>query len=113
VSKETTMRDLTKFAAAAIASLGLAAASSPAGAQTYDDGHPQDHPHYHHHHRRADYHDCRAGQRHDATVGTVVGAIGGGLIGNAVGHGRPVGTLLGAGAGAYAGHEIAKSNHPC
>jgi outer membrane lipoprotein SlyB len=41
--------------------------------------------------------------------GTVIGAVAGGLLGNAVSHGggRPVGTLLGAGAGAYAGHEIA------
>jgi len=41
--------------------------------------------------------------------GTLIGAVAGGLLGNAVAHGggRPVGTLLGAGAGAYAGHEIA------
>lgn len=41
--------------------------------------------------------------------GTLIGAVAGGLLGNAVSHGggRPVGTLLGAGAGAYAGHEIA------
>jgi uncharacterized protein YcfJ len=41
--------------------------------------------------------------------GTLIGAVAGGLLGNAIAHGggRPVGALLGAGAGAYAGHEIA------
>lgn len=43
--------------------------------------------------------------------GTLIGAIGGGLLGNAVaGHGaRTEGTVLGAGVGAVAGHQIAKS----
>jgi uncharacterized protein YcfJ len=46
--------------------------------------------------------------RHSATTGTVVGAVGGGLLGNAISGGKTGGTLLGAGAGAVAGHEIAK-----
>ena len=46
------------------------------------------------------------------TAGTVIGAVGGGLLGNALTHGggRTGGTLIGAGAGAVAGHEIAKHN---
>jgi uncharacterized protein YcfJ len=42
--------------------------------------------------------------------GTVIGAVAGGLLGNAVssGGGKTGGTLLGAGAGAVAGHQIAK-----
>jgi uncharacterized protein YcfJ len=48
--------------------------------------------------------------RHSATTGTVVGAVGGGLLGNAISGGKTGGTLLGAGAGAVAGHQIAKSH---
>ena len=46
-----------------------------------------------------------------ATKGTVIGAVGGGLLGNVVAGGgnKTEGTLLGAGVGAVAGHEIAKS----
>lgn len=43
------------------------------------------------------------------TTGTVVGAVGGGLLGNAIADGGATGTVLGAGAGALAGREIAKS----
>ena len=47
-----------------------------------------------------------------ATKGTVIGAVGGGVLGNVVaGRGNKTGgTLIGAGVGAVAGHEIAKSN---
>ena len=47
-----------------------------------------------------------------ATNGTIIGAVGGGLLGHTVaGHGNKTGgTLIGAGVGAVAGHEIAKSN---
>jgi uncharacterized protein YcfJ len=50
--------------------------------------------------------------RHAANTGTVVGAVGGGLLGNVVssGGGKTGGTLIGAGVGAVAGHQIAKSN---
>lgn len=59
---------------------------------------------------------CKASRAHKNT-GTVVGAVAGGLLGNAVssGGGKTGGTLIGAGAGAVAGHEIAKRNgkHKC
>jgi uncharacterized protein YcfJ len=49
-----------------------------------------------------------SGVRRNANNGTLIGAVGGGLVGNAIGH-NTTGTLVGAGAGAVAGHEIAKS----
>jgi uncharacterized protein YcfJ len=44
------------------------------------------------------------------TTGTAIGAVAGGLLGNAVaGRGvRTEGTLLGAGVGAVVGHQVAK-----
>lgn len=50
--------------------------------------------------------------RHARNTGTVVGAVTGGLLGNAVSHGggRTGGTIIGAGVGAVAGHQIAKHN---
>jgi hypothetical protein len=92
------MRRLMTMAGFA-AALALSAAPGLAQAQ-----------YYHHHHR---YHRCKAGQRHDARVGTVLGAIVGGVAGNAVGGRGPGGTIVGAGVGAVAGHQIAKGNHPC
>jgi outer membrane lipoprotein SlyB len=95
------------------ATAGLVLASVPVLAQAQDgyyDSHHRWHRYHSYHHARA---ACYEGRRRDATVGTVLGAVGGGLIGNAIGHGRPVGTIVGAGAGALAGHEIAKNNHPC
>lgn len=55
----------------------------------------------------------------EATKGTVIGAVGGGVLGNVVaGDGnKTAGTLVGAGVGAVAGHEIAenkaKKNQEC
>ncbi|MGH6909905.1 MAG: glycine zipper 2TM domain-containing protein [Phenylobacterium sp.] len=45
--------------------------------------------------------------------GTVIGAVGGGLLGNVVaGHGnKTAGTVIGAGVGAVAGHEVARHNN--
>lgn len=46
-------------------------------------------------------------------TGTVVGAVAGGLLGNALakGGGKTGGTILGAGAGAVVGHQVAKHNN--
>ena len=52
--------------------------------------------------------NTESGVRRNANNGTVIGAVGGGLLGNAIGH-NTTGTQLGAGAGAVAGHQIAKS----
>ncbi|WP_304167704.1 glycine zipper 2TM domain-containing protein [Phenylobacterium aquaticum] len=50
--------------------------------------------------------------RHAGNTGTIVGAIGGALVGNAVssGGGKTGGTLIGAGVGGLAGHQIAKQH---
>jgi hypothetical protein len=58
----------------------------------------------HRHHRRCD----------NGTGGTIIGAIAGGLLGNAVsGYGdHTLGTVLGAGAGALAGRAIDRSDNP-
>ena len=52
---------------------------------------------------------CR---RSDGTTGLVVGAIAGGLLGNAIG-GDALGTLLGAGGGALLGRSIDRGNVRC
>jgi len=55
--------------------------------------------------RGRDRHRCRNG-----STGTILGAIAGGLLGNAAaGHGdRAAGTILGGGVGALAGHAIGR-----
>ena len=52
---------------------------------------------------------CR---RSDGTTGLVIGAIAGGLLGNALG-GNTLGTLLGAGGGALLGQSIDRGNIRC
>lgn len=39
------------------------------------------------------------------TAGTVLGAAGGGLVGNVITHGSVIGTLAGAAGGGYLGHR--------
>ncbi len=52
---------------------------------------------------------CR---RNDGTTGLIVGAAGGGILGNVIdgGHSRTVGTLIGGALGALAGRSIERSN---
>jgi uncharacterized protein YcfJ len=78
--------------------LAVAATSLPTTAQAQ-----------HHRHRVWVCHGASRGARN---TGTVIGAVGGGLAGNALSHGggKTGGTLIGAGLGAVAGHEIAKHN---
>ena len=47
-------------------------------------------------------------KRNDGTTGLIVGAAGGGILGNVIdgGHSRTVGTLLGAAAGALIGKKV-------
>jgi|SRR6185312_1014161 len=52
---------------------------------------------------------CR---RSDGTTGLVIGAIAGGVLGNAIG-GNTLGTLLGAGGGALLGQSIDRGNVRC
>ncbi|CAN5403576.1 hypothetical protein BH10PSE4_BH10PSE4_44550 [soil metagenome] len=78
----------------------------------------------HRHHDRDRYQDrryeqsrydsCRSDRKHSGNTGTVVGALGGALVGNSLSHGNKTGgTLLGAGVGALAGHQIGKSSKHC
>ena len=52
---------------------------------------------------------CR---RSDGTTGLIVGAAGGGILGNVIdgGHSRTVGTLLGAAIGGLAGRAVDQNN---
>jgi hypothetical protein len=47
-------------------------------------------------------------KRNDGTTGLIIGAAGGGVLGNVIdgGHSRTVGTLLGAAAGALIGKKV-------
>ncbi len=52
-------------------------------------------------------------KRSDGTTGTVVGAIGGGVLGAILGGGGALGTLLGAGGGALLGRSVDKGDVHC
>ncbi|MFI4966004.1 MAG: YMGG-like glycine zipper-containing protein [Caulobacterales bacterium] len=54
------------------------------------------------------YCEHRAHQR--KVAGTLLGALGGGLLGNAVSHHGGGGTLIGAGVGAVVGNNLARTN---
>ncbi len=70
--------------------------------------------------RRANCADCGHVQsvrqvyvdKNSSTLGTVIGALVGGALGNQVGkgNGRTAATVAGAAAGGYAGHEVGKSH---
>ncbi|HWL46718.1 MAG TPA: glycine zipper 2TM domain-containing protein [Sphingomonadaceae bacterium] len=51
-------------------------------------------------------------QRSDGTTGLIIGAAGGGILGNVIdgGHSRTVGTLIGGALGALAGKSIDQNN---
>ncbi|MCH8685867.1 glycine zipper 2TM domain-containing protein [Pedomonas mirosovicensis] len=54
-------------------------------------------------------------KKDDGTTGTIVGAIGGGVLGNLIAPGgsKTLGTILGAGAGALAGRAIDRGDIHC
>jgi uncharacterized protein YcfJ len=64
--------------------------------------------HAEHRHHRDLVCPTESGVRRNANNGTIIGAAGGALVGQAIGH-NTGGTLIGAGVGAVAGHEIAKN----
>ena len=51
-------------------------------------------------------------KRSDGTTGLVIGAVGGGVLGNVLGGGT-LGTLLGAGGGALVGRSIDRGKVRC
>jgi len=46
--------------------------------------------------------DCQSAK----TTGTVLGAVGGGVIGNVITHGSVLGTLAGGAGGGFIGHRL-------
>lgn len=51
-------------------------------------------------------------KRNNGTTGLVVGAIGGGVLGNVLGGGT-LGTIIGAGAGGLLGREVDRGKVRC
>ncbi|QXQ06608.1 glycine zipper 2TM domain-containing protein [Sphingosinicellaceae bacterium] len=51
-------------------------------------------------------------KRNDGTTGLIVGAVGGGILGNVIdgGHSRAAGTLIGGALGAIAGKAVDQNN---
>ena len=96
------------LAGALIGSLGFASAGGVATAQPYY--HSYHHRHYYQH---PVYRNCRYETHRRGAIGAVAGAVGGGIIGSALTHGRAGGTLLGAGAGALTGSAIARNSSRC
>ncbi len=93
-------KPLIAKAAVAVSALTIAAAPLAAHAE--------------HHGHRVLVCPTASGVRRNANNGTVIGAVGGGLLGQAIGH-NTGGTLIGAGVGAVAGHEVARNRarHNC
>jgi len=52
-------------------------------------------------------------KRNDGTTGLIIGAVGGGILGNVIdgGHSRTAGTLIGGAVGALAGRSIDQNNN--
>lgn len=113
--------------AAALATVATGLAATPAAAQRYDrqrayedayrDGYNRDDGYRGYDNRRGyddrGYRDRRyynQSRRCNGSTGTIVGAIAGGLLGNAIaGRGdRTLGAVLGAGGGALAGRAVEK-----
>jgi len=93
-------------------------AAAPAAAAYYTDRYGHRHfynAHRGYRHAYAYRNDCWAEHHASANTGTVLGAIGGGIIGSQLaGRGsRGVGTVLGAGGGAVIGHQIGAHSHRC
>lgn len=53
--------------------------------------------------------------RSDGTTGTIIGALGGGLLGDVIAPGgsKTIGTLLGAGGGALIGRQVDRNKIRC
>ncbi|MBI1182141.1 MAG: glycine zipper 2TM domain-containing protein [Alphaproteobacteria bacterium] len=87
-----------------------------AGGRHHDDDYYYRHQ-YEHHHRyyRHDHDYYRHCKRDNGTSGAIVGAVGGGLVGNAVAghHDKAVGTILGAAGGALIGRELDRGDIKC
>ena len=101
------MSNFRAMACALAAACCLALPGIPAQAHShrYHDYHHRYHYRHHRGYARDDHGHCL---RFNRTTGTVAGAVGGGLLGNAL-VGGTGGTLVGAAAGGVAGHELARN----
>lgn len=91
---------------AGIGMMALTMTASPADAHRYYHRYYHDasgRSYYYDGYHRRHYENCKA-------VGTVVGVVGGAVIGNAITHHSGLGTIAGAGIGGLAGHDIAAHN---
>ncbi len=103
--------------------LGTAMTSAGCASESYDRAPGPDRPYASNdysndpHYASYQYYADQCGQqKHDRNVaGTVIGAVAGGLLGNAVsrGGGKTGGTIIGAAAGAAVGSNIARSSFHC
>ena len=99
------MRTFITSALAAASLLTVAGAPAIASAQSY---HHSRHHTYHRSYASARHEQsCESARRRRANNGTVIGGLGGALVGHAVGGHGIGGTLIGGGLGAVAGHSIA------
>jgi hypothetical protein len=97
---------LKKWTKAAVLCLAMGvAAPSVASAHTYYDRHQHRYVHAYDRGRDRRQHrsNCRVG-------GTVLGVVGGALVGNAITGHSGAGTVIGAGVGGLAGNHIARRN---
>lgn len=100
------LKKWTKAAALCLA-LGVAA-PSVASAHTHYDRYHHRYVHSYDHHRYSNY--DRRHRSNCRTGGTVLGVVGGALVGNALTGHSGVGTVAGAAVGGVAGNHIARSN---
>ncbi|MET4898381.1 glycine zipper 2TM domain-containing protein [Sphingomonadaceae bacterium jetA1] len=117
------------FAAMAVMTVAAPIVATPAVAQSRDGQWQGDRDNWEpsRDYRRGDYRERRLGRddkvfrgrdgrtyckRNDGTTGLVVGAVGGGVLGNVIGGGT-LGTLLGAGGGALLGRSIDRGKVRC
>ena len=101
----------TIHGASLAAAMFLMVAPTMAAAHNYTYYDQNGRAHYTHSAKYAQRHDHAPPRscRHEATKGTVIGGVGGAVVGQVIAK-NTLGTLIGAGAGAVAGHEIAKSH---
>jgi hypothetical protein len=103
------MRRIVIAAGALSSALTLIAAPDTASAYV------RRHHQYGYAYRASDRSGCEAAHHRSANTGTVIGAIGGGIIGSQLASpgSRTLGTVLGAGGGAVVGHQIGAHAHRC
>ncbi|MGA0603708.1 hypothetical protein ACO2Q3_23575 [Caulobacter sp. KR2-114] len=95
------MKTILRTACAAAAAAAALVPASDGFAHTYRHYH-----HYRHYSGYRHYSSNRCHQRH-MTNGTIIGAVGGGVVGGALSHGNALPAVaLGSGLGALAGHAV-------